>query len=106
MILLNNKSLLLALERISHMHLKRILRLKGFFLEKDQTKSPLEILIYKGFSSCTTHATDFDLDNSTLPKNAMLIEGELLMAPMKPTKNQIMIGPLKVEEFLEESNWT
>ncbi len=97
--------MLLILERISQLHINKILRLKGFIVEKDESKRPLEILIYKGFSSCTTHSTDFDLDKPTLPRNANLIEAELLLAPMNPSQDKIVRGPLKIEEFLKESNW-
>ncbi len=47
------------LEKISSEMPDRILKLEGFILNKNQ-KEQLEILIFKGFSSSTTHPIEID----------------------------------------------
>ena len=49
------------LEKISSVIPNRILKLKGYRLKKNQ-KEQLEIIIFKGFSSSTTHPIEFDLE--------------------------------------------
>ena len=47
------------LECISLVIPNRLLKLQGYLLRKD-SKEFLEIIIYKGFSSSTTHQTEID----------------------------------------------
>ena len=49
------------LEKISYEIPNRILKLEGFIL-KENHKEQLEILIFKGFSSSTTHPIEIDLE--------------------------------------------
>ena len=49
------------LEKISSEIPNRILKLEGFILKENQ-KEQLEILIFKGFSSSTTHPIEIDLE--------------------------------------------
>jgi len=51
--LLNN------LEKISSVISNRILKIEGFILKENQ-KEHLEIIIFKGFSSSTTHPIEID----------------------------------------------
>ncbi len=51
------------LEKISSEISNRILKLEGFIL-KENHKEKLEILIFKGFSSSTTHPIEMDLEKS------------------------------------------
>ena len=53
--LLNN------LEKISSLIPNRILKVEGFILKENQ-KEELEIIIFKGFSSSTTHPIEKDLE--------------------------------------------
>ena len=48
------------LEKISSTIPNRILKLEGFTLQ-DKQKEPVEIIIFKGFSSSTTHPIEIDL---------------------------------------------
>ena len=52
--------LLTSLERISSKIPNRILKIEGFTLKKLQ-KEKLEIIIFKGFTSSTTHPIKIDL---------------------------------------------
>ena len=49
-----------SLEKISSDMLDRVLKLEGFILKKNQ-KEPLEIIIFRGYSSSTTHPIEIDL---------------------------------------------
>ena len=53
------------LEKISCEIPNRILKLEGLVL-KENKKEPLEILIFKGFSSSTTHPIEIDLEKKLL----------------------------------------
>ena len=50
-----------SLEKISSEIPDRILKLEGFILKKNQ-KEPLEIIIFRGYSSSTTHPIEIDLE--------------------------------------------
>ena len=49
------------LEKISSNIPNRVLKLEGFIL-KENHKENLEIIIFKGFSSSTTHPIEIDLE--------------------------------------------
>ena len=53
------------LEKISFKIPNRILKLEGFIL-KENYKEQLEILIFKGFSSSTTHPIEIDLEKKVI----------------------------------------
>ena len=57
--LLNN------LEKISSVISNRILKIEGFILKENQ-KEHLEIIIFKGFSSSTTHPIEIDLEKKVI----------------------------------------
>ena len=75
---MNSDSLLPALEAISRDRPDRVLRLRGTVQSSEGAEEVLEVLIFRGFSSCTTHSTDFDPDQSVLPDGAALETAELL----------------------------
>ena len=52
--------LITNLEKISSKIHNRLLKLEGYTL-KDNQKEQLEIIIFKGFSSSTTHPIEIDL---------------------------------------------
>ena len=51
------------LEKISSLISNRVLKVEGFIL-KENRKEELEIIIFKGFSSSTTHPIEIDLGKS------------------------------------------
>ena len=56
--------LLSDLEKISTFMPNRILKVNGYIL-KENTKEKLEIIIFKGFSSSTTHPIEIDLEKKS-----------------------------------------
>ena len=53
------------LEHISFMIPNRLLKLQGYLFRED-AKEFLEIIIYKGFSSSTTHKIEIDLEKKVI----------------------------------------
>ena len=53
--------LLKNLEKISSLIPNRILKLEGYIVKENQ-REQLEIIIFKGFSSSTTHPIETDLE--------------------------------------------
>ena len=56
------------LEKISFIIPNRLLKLKGYLL-KDHSKEFLEIIIYRGFSSSTTHQSEIDSEKQVIKFN-------------------------------------
>jgi hypothetical protein len=77
------------LEAISSQRPDRVLRLAGLLAGE-----PLELLIFRGFSSSTTHPTAFDPDQSALPEG-----------PLNPAAEQVLAGPSDPVGFLEPAAW-
>tara|TARA_Y100001978_G_scaffold51998_1_gene46755 strand:- start:1781 stop:2083 length:303 start_codon:yes stop_codon:yes gene_type:complete len=67
------------LELISLKKPNEIFRLKGHLI---YNKEYLEIIIYKGFSSSTTHPIEFDEERNVIGKKYTILKCELLKAPL------------------------
>lgn len=93
-------NLLAALETISRERPNRVLRLRGRFGQE-----PFELLIYRGFSSSTTHPTAFDPDQPLLSEGAEIDTGELLMGPLNPAAEQRLGRPAPPDRFLDPDRW-
>lgn len=66
---------------------------------------PFELLIFRGFSSLTTHPTAFDPDRAALPEGARISSAELLAAPLDPDGGVPLAGPVPAEAFLQPERW-
>ena len=69
------------LEKISFKIPNRILKLEGFIL-KESHKEKLEILIFKGFSSSTTHPIEVDLEKKVIEVRYVITNFKLYKAPL------------------------
>ena len=96
--------LLNKLEKISSLIPNRILKIKGFIL-KENHKEQLEILIFKGFSSSTTHPIEIDLEKKVLVFNYILTNFKLYEAPLIAIKENIIRESKKSVFFLNQKNW-
>ncbi|QNI84233.1 hypothetical protein SynPROS71_00400 [Synechococcus sp. PROS-7-1] len=94
-----------ALEAISRDRPDRVLRLRGTVQSSEGAEDVLEVLIFRGFSSCTTHPTDFDPDQSVLPDGAALETAELLRGPLNPQQEERLLGPLPVAALMDREVW-
>ena len=59
-----NTKLIQLLEALSKDIPDKVIRIRGFVTNEDCTQEILEILIFKGFSSSTTHQTEINADKT------------------------------------------
>ena len=96
--------LLHNLEQISALIPNRILKLEGYILKKNQ-KEDLEIIIFKGFSSSTTHPIEFDLEKKVIEFRYIIINFKLYKAPLKENKDNFIRENQNSGFFLNQKNW-
>ncbi len=96
--------LITNLEKISSTIPNRILKLEGFTLQDNQ-KEPLEIIIFKGFSSSTTHPIEIDLEKKIIKLDFILTNFKLYEAPLNDIKENIIRESQKSVFFLNQKNW-
>ena len=92
------------LEKISSEIPNRILKLEGFILKKNH-KEKLEILIFKGFSSSTTHPIEIDLEKKVIAFNYILTNFKLYKAPLTETEDNFIRENQNSVFFLNQKNW-
>ena len=92
------------LEKISSEIPNRILKLEGFIL-KENDKEQLEILIFKGFSSSTTHPIEIDLEKKVIAYPYMIRNFKLYKAPLIETENNFIRENQNSVFFLNQKNW-
>ena len=93
-----------SLEKISSKIPNRILKLEGFILKKNH-KELLEIIIFKGFSSSTTHPIEMDLEKKVIGLSYILTNFKLYKAPLTDTKNNFIRENQDSVFFLNKKNW-
>ena len=100
-------SLLARLEAVSRDRPDRVLRLRGAWLsaEAGSSSEPCELVIYRGFSSSTTHPIAFDPDEPALPAGAVFDQAELLVGPLNPAAEQVLVTSASPEHFAEPQAW-
>ena len=96
--LLNN------LEKISSAIPNRILKIEGFILNKNH-KEQLEIIIFKGFSSSTTHPIEIDLEKKVIELRYIITNFKLYKAPLTETKSNLIRENQNPVFFLNKKNW-
>ena len=92
------------LEKISSEIPNRILILEGFVIKENQ-KEELEIIIFKGFSSSTTHPIELDLENKVITFNFILANFKLFKAPLTDTEDNFIRENQNSVFFLNQKNW-
>ena len=97
---MNDQAVVQALEEQTRLHPQRVVRLRGQLMDE-----PFELLIFRGFSSSTTHPTAFDPDASVLPEGTSLGQAELLQGPMSPSQEVVLAGPMPPNDLLAQANW-
>ena len=96
--LLNN------LEKISSLIPNRVLKVDGYIL-KENLKEQLEIIIFKGFSSSTTHPIEIDLEKKVIELRYILTNFKLFKAPLKGNKDNLIRESQNAAFFLNQQNW-
>lgn len=97
-------TLLSGLEELSRSCPQRVVRLTGL-LPGENGLEPFELLIFRGFSSSTSHPTAFDPDQPALPAAALVQAAELLQGPLNPAAEQLLAGPMAPEQLLDLAAW-
>ena len=93
-----------SLEKISSDMLDRVLKLEGFILKENQ-KEKLEILIFRGYSSSTTHPIEIDSEKKVITLPYKITNFKLYKAPLsEPEENFIRENQNSVF-FLNQKNW-
>ena len=92
------------LEKISSQIHNRVLKVEGFILKEDH-KEKLEILIFKGFSSSTTHPIEIDLEKKVIACNYVLTNFKLYKAPLTETEDNFIRENQNSVFFLNQKNW-
>ena len=93
-----------SLEKISSEIPDRILKLEGF-IQKENQKEQLEILIFKGFSSSTTHPIEIDLEKKVLEFRYIITNFKLYKAPLTETGENFIRENENSVFFLNQKNW-
>ena len=92
------------LEKISSEIPQRILKLEGFIL-KENHKEKLEIIIFKGFSSSTTHPIEIDLEKKVIEFRYIITNFKLYKAPLTETEDDFIRENQNSAFFLNKKNW-
>ena len=92
------------LETISSEIPNRILKIQGYIL-KENHKEQLEIIIFKGFSSSTTHPIEIDLEKKVIEFNYIITNFKLYEAPLRELKNNFLREHKNSVFFLNKKNW-
>ena len=93
-----------SLERISSNISNRILKVEGY-IEKNNGKEQLEIIIFKGFSSSTTHPIEMNLEKNVLELNYKFSNFKLYKAPLTETEDNFIRENQNSIFFLNQKNW-
>ena len=93
-----------SLEKISSEIPDRILKLEGF-IQKENQKEQLEILIFRGFSSSTTHPIEIDSEKKVIESSYIINNFKLYKAPFKETKDNLIRENQNPVFFYNQKNW-
>ena len=93
------------LEKISFMIPNRLLKVEGYLLREDSEEF-LEIIIYRGFSSSTTHQIEIDSEKQVIKFDHYLRKFTLYKAPLTKGSEVIIRENTNSLFFLNQRNWT
>ena len=92
------------LEKISSEIPDKILKLEGFILKENQ-KEQLEIIIFRGFSSSTTHPIEIDSEKKVIKLSYTITNFKLYEAPLTTDKDNFIRENQNAFFFLHQKNW-
>ena len=93
-----------SLEKISSEMPDRILKLEGF-IQKENQKEQLEIIIFRGFSSSTTHPIEIDSQKKVIALSYIIETYKLYKAPLTETEENFIRENEDCLFFLNQKNW-
>ena len=92
------------LEKISYEIPNRILKLEGLILKENQ-KEQLEIIIFRGYSSSTTHPIEIDSEKKVIALTYIIKNFKLYKAPLTETEDNFIRENQSSVFFLSKKNW-
>ena len=92
------------LEIISSRIPNRLLKLKGYF-KKKYGKEQLEVIIFKGFSSSTTHPIEINLEKKVIEFGHYFTNFKLYKGPLSQNSEGFIRENKDPRFFLNEKNW-
>jgi len=92
------------LEKISSEIPNRILKIQGYIL-KENHKEQLEIIIFKGYSSSTTHPIEIDSEKKVITLSYKITNFKLYKAPLTETEENFIRENQNSVFFLNQKNW-
>ena len=92
------------LEKISSEIPDRVLKLEGIILKENQ-KEKLEIIIFRGFSSSTTHPIEIDSEKKVITLPYKITNFKLYKAPLTETEENFITENKNSDFFLNQKNW-
>ena len=93
-----------SLEKISSEIPDRILKLEGLLLKENQ-KEQLEIIIFRGYSSSTTHPIEIDSEKKVITLSYSITNFKLYKAPLTETEENFIRENQNSFFFLNKKNW-
>ena len=93
-----------SLEKISSEIPNRILKLEGF-LRKENQKEQVEIIIFRGYSSSTTHPIEIDSEKKVIALTYRITNFKLYKAPLTGTEENFIRENQNSLYFLNQKNW-
>ena len=93
-----------SLEKISSEMPHRILKLEGF-IQKENQKEQLEILVFRGYSSSTTHPIEIDSEKKVIALTYIITNFKLYKAPLTETEENFIRENQNPIFFLNQKNW-
>tara|TARA_B100000575_G_scaffold49405_1_gene36347 strand:- start:353 stop:655 length:303 start_codon:yes stop_codon:yes gene_type:complete len=95
-------NLIKELEIISSKFPNRVLKLEGIHIHN---KEFIEVIIFKGFSSSTTHKIEHDLEKNIIDEDFIFKKCELLRAPLGGSEQRIIKTSEDIKRFLDKNFW-
>ena len=92
------------LEKISSEIPNRILKLEGYILKENQ-KEQIEIIIFRGYSSSTTHPIEIDSEKKVIKLSYSITNLKLYKAPLTETEENFIRENQNSVFFLNQKNW-
>ena len=93
-----------SLEKISSEMPDRILKLEGFILKENQ-KEPLVIIIFRGYSSSTTHPIEIDSEKKVITLSYTITNFKLYKEPLTENEENFIKENQNSVFFLNQKNW-
>ena len=101
---MEENDLISCLERISSNIPNKILKIGGYILNKNK-REKLEIIIFRGFSSSTTHPIEIDLEKKVFEFDFKLTNFRLYNSPLTGTEDNFIKENQNSSFFLDQKNW-